>query len=99
MDSVDTGEIAADEDDEECIHGLGPVSACTICNGRDQREQKLKWLCRYTFTAKFQSLCKKCSNVIREGDTVGMTQADLVVCDSCIGMDDPARMFSVWEVK
>lgn len=26
--------------DEECVHGLGPVAACVLCNGRARREAK-----------------------------------------------------------
>lgn len=31
-------------DNNECIHGLGPVSACVICNGRERREAKQRAL-------------------------------------------------------
>jgi len=27
-------------DEMECVHGLGPVSACVLCNGRARREAK-----------------------------------------------------------
>ena len=85
-------------DDEECIHGLGLVSACTICNGFDKREQASGWMCRYTFYAKFQSMCPRCDDLIRDGDLVAMYQNDRVVCERCIGRDDPARLMTTWEL-
>lgn len=32
---IDVMEI---ESDSECIHGLGPIAACVICNGREKKE-------------------------------------------------------------
>lgn len=58
--------------ESECIHGLGPVSACTVCNGRQAREtaaeaSRAGW---HTFPARYPSQCPGCNLPIREGDLI-----------------------------
>ena len=55
-------------DDGDCIHGLGPVACCTICNGRDRREaDQRQW--RY-FMAKYAGQCLGCDLPIHEGQMI-----------------------------
>ena len=55
---------------EECIHGLGPVEACTICNGRDKREAAEQAEQPRHFPAKFASQCPECDLPIAVGQIV-----------------------------
>ncbi len=41
--------------DSECIHGLGPVSACVICNGRAERERAAAAEVVHWFDARYDS--------------------------------------------
>jgi hypothetical protein len=55
---------------EECIHGLGPVSACTVCNGRQEREAKEHAEIPCNFPAKYESQCPACNLPIVVGQIV-----------------------------
>lgn len=56
--------------DDECIHGLGPVAACTICNGRARREIAEQAELPRLFAAKFEGQCDNCDLPIMVGQTV-----------------------------
>jgi hypothetical protein len=57
--------------DEECIHGLGPVSACVICNGRARREAADLDNEPPTFiVTRYQAMCPECDEPIYPGDTI-----------------------------
>lgn len=56
--------------EEECIHGLGPVEACVICNGRAKREAAERAEQPRTFPAKFESQCPECDLPIYVGQMV-----------------------------
>lgn len=57
------------DDLDECIHGLGPVSACTTCNGRDVAEALVpEW---HVFDAKYPGWCAACHLAINVGDPIG----------------------------
>jgi hypothetical protein len=55
---------------DECIHGLGPVEACTICNGREKREAAERAERPRTFPAKFEGHCLGCNLPIAVGQIV-----------------------------
>jgi hypothetical protein len=57
---------------DECIHGLGLVSACTICNGREARERDRDareegWR---VFPTKFYGHCPGCNLPIHVGQMI-----------------------------
>lgn len=45
---------------DECIHGLGPVEACVICNGRAKRDAAEQAERPRQFPAKFEGQCDEC---------------------------------------
>lgn len=55
---------------EECIHGLGPVEACVICNGRAKREAAEEAERPRVFVAKFDGQCDECDLPIHVGQMV-----------------------------
>lgn len=55
---------------DECIHGLGPVEACTICNGREKREATEQAEQPRTFPAKYDSHCPACDLPIYVGQLI-----------------------------
>lgn len=55
---------------EECIHGLGPVEACVICNGRAQREAKEAAEQPRIFPTKFYGHCPECNLPIHVGEMI-----------------------------
>lgn len=61
----------SDYDDDECIHGLGLASACTICNGRDRKREiedhNDDWR---EFHAKYEGQCPGCNLPIQVGELV-----------------------------
>ncbi len=67
------------DEEQECIHGLGPISACTICNGRDKREAKIK----FSFTSYSQHTCDECWGDIDEGDSITVTGIGIYICINC----------------
>lgn len=70
---------------DECIHGLGPVAACTICNGRDKREKADMDRIAYHFVAKFDGHCGKCGAPTLAGEDIAATVGGQYVCDGCAG--------------
>ena len=55
-------------EDDECIHGLGPVSACVICNGRAKTEQAAAEHAPKVFEADRNGWCPGCRKPICAGD-------------------------------
>lgn len=56
---------------DECIHGLGPIAACVICNGRAEREAKLASTTMPVFiTSRYDSTCPACDLAIHIGDNI-----------------------------
>lgn len=58
---------------DECIHGLGPVSSCRLCNGKDAAEAKADTEMpdpMATFPARYPSRCRGCDEPIVVGDMV-----------------------------
>jgi hypothetical protein len=53
------------EDLDECPHGLGLRSACTLCNGRDARERReARAHLACGIVARFEGTCGECGCVI-----------------------------------
>lgn len=69
------------DDEEECIHGLGPISACTICNGREKREQADRDRIVARWLARFPGTCAMCGEEIGRGEPIGRTADDRYVCE------------------
>jgi hypothetical protein len=55
---------------DECIHGLGPTSACTICNGRDRRTERDRAEQPRIFAAQYAAQCRGCDLPIHPGQIV-----------------------------
>lgn len=69
-------------DDDLCIHEMLPAS-CTICNGREKREESDGKKLSHTFTASFSGVCRGCGDVIEPGDTIGRLNNGKYVCEDC----------------
>jgi hypothetical protein len=68
-------------DDDECIHGLGPVACCTICNGRAKREaDQPSW--RH-FPAKYPGQCPGCDLPIAVGQAIAWADGMSVHHEGC----------------
>ena len=70
-------------DDDECIHGLGPVSACTICNGRARREAIAESESPRLFAAKITEHCPTCSLPIHLGQMLAWLPDRQVTHQDC----------------
>lgn len=70
------------DEDDECIHGLGPVSACVICNGRAEREGRNASTGRL-FSAAFPGRCSACEEKIEPGDLIGPFERGGYGCQEC----------------
>ncbi len=57
-------------EDDECIHGLGPVSACVICNGRAAAEAKTAKEEPIIMETRYQAMCPECDLPIYPGQTI-----------------------------
>lgn len=80
---------------EECIHGMGDRSWCTICSPvreHQEEQRKLKWVCEHRddltqFYAKYLNECYVCDCSVGEGDSVwGVKEKGrgwTLVCDEC----------------
>lgn len=74
------------DDADECIHGLGPIAACTICNGRERRDIE-----RYAeledtpriFAAKYAGQCAACNLPILVGQLIAWRRDHPPVHDTC----------------
>lgn len=69
--------------DDECIHGLGPIAACTICNGREVRERAARDAVVRTWAAKFPGTCRKCGDEFAVDDLIGITADERYVHAEC----------------
>lgn len=76
---------------DECIHGLGPVAACVICNGRAKREQAEAYR---TFPAKYPGHCSACNLPIYVGQMIAWRQ-DEPVTHAEVGCIAPKRAMVV----
>lgn len=68
---------------DECIHGLGPVEACTVCNGRDKRERSAEIAQPRTFAAKYEGQCAECNLAIAIGQIVAWLPGLPAVHEEC----------------
>jgi hypothetical protein len=69
--------------DGECIHGLGPVAACVICNGRTKREAAEADEVVTRAPAKYEGTCWRCDSAIEPGDTIVLLRSGMWVCEGC----------------
>lgn len=69
------------EPDDDCIHGLGPKSACVICNGtiaaKPRREPER------TFRARFDGQCAECNLPIYIGQLITWRPGDAPRHNDC----------------
>ena len=68
---------------DECIHGLGLVTACTICNGRDKREAAEAAVVVAYFTARFDGVCYRCADPWSPGEMIAKTAGGHYLCRRC----------------
>jgi len=68
---------------DECIHGLGPVSACTVCNGRDERERTEASERPRVFPAKYAGQCAACNLPITIGQPIAWLPDRPVTHEGC----------------
>lgn len=54
---------------EECVHGIYPETACTICNGRKTKRAEISEDWR-TFPAKYEGTCAGCGLPIAIGQFI-----------------------------
>lgn len=71
-------------DSDECIHGLGPVSACVLCNGRALREAAARRNEWRIFPAKFEGQCPECDLPIAVGQQVAWKPDHPARHESCV---------------
>jgi len=69
--------------DNECIHGLGPIAACTICNGRERREAAVNAEQPRTFPARFDGQCPSCNLPIQVGQRIAWLPDRPVTHEEC----------------
>lgn len=62
--------VSAADDLEECIHGLGPVSACVICNGRAAAEARQAEETPIIMVTRYQAMCSACDLPIYPGQSI-----------------------------
>jgi hypothetical protein len=55
---------------DECIHGLGPIEACVLCNGRAKREAEAETEDVRIIEARYEGDCAHCHLPIRVGDRI-----------------------------
>jgi hypothetical protein len=67
----------------ECIHGLGPVAACTICNGREKGEQAAQAEAYRTFAAKYEGQCRECNLPIVVGQIIAWRPDEMPIHERC----------------
>lgn len=69
--------------DDECIHGLGPIAACTICNGREKQQRLDRRKVDYQWTARFGGVCACCRDDFIVGELIGRNANDEYICSTC----------------
>ena len=75
--------MSIDLNDDECIHGMYPASSCSLCNGRERREQAERDRIVARWAAKFAGVCTKCGDDIAVGEPIARTADDRYVCGEC----------------
>lgn len=65
---------------DECIHGLGAASACTMCNGRDERERADRDRIVARWAARYPGSCAMCGDEIPVGAVIQRTADERYVC-------------------
>lgn len=80
---------AVASDAEECIHGLGPVAGCVLCNGRAEREAATDAGQPRTFPAKYDGQCSECNLPITVGEMVAWLPDHPVTHADCWPTDTP----------
>ncbi|HRE01004.1 MAG TPA: hypothetical protein PLV68_06865 [Ilumatobacteraceae bacterium] len=68
-----------DHDPDECIHGLGPRSACVLCNGRAAREEAEAHRIVQWFAARYSGRLA-CGCYTTVGDLIARRADDTFVC-------------------
>lgn len=68
--------------DADCIHGLGPASACVLCNGRVERERQLAQTVERRFPARFASRLV-CGHDVAVGERIAKMGDGSYRCDDC----------------
>lgn len=69
---------------DECIHGLGPIEACVICNGRAQREAAIEAERPCVFPAKYDGQCSACDLPIYPGDMIAWRPDERPTHEGCV---------------
>lgn len=71
-------------DDEECKHGIWPATSCSLCNGREKREQTERDRVVWIGTARYAAVCAGgCGDFIEPGDRIVRTAADRYLHHRC----------------
>lgn len=70
---------------DECIHGLGPVSACVICNGHEQAERRAAHRVVRSISAQFDSTLR-CGHDAQRGDVICQRANEEWICADCAVM-------------
>lgn len=78
-------ELELEDSSEECIHGLGDKSACTICSGKDARQrtadaEAVEWR---VFPAKYPGHCYGCNLPINVGDRIAWKEGVAPLHEDC----------------
>jgi hypothetical protein len=68
--------------DGECIHGLGPVSACVICNGREADDARRARIVSIRFRARYASVID-CHHFVGVGSWVARMADGSLICEEC----------------
>lgn len=63
--------MSIDLNGDECIHGIYLSDSCSLCNGRERREQADRDRIVARWAAKFPGVCRKCGDGIAEGVVAG----------------------------
>lgn len=75
--------MTANDDTAECIHGLGLVAHCTICNGRDEREQRQAAEVEYKFPAT-RDWPLACGHTPSLGEIICRMGDGRILCEECV---------------
>lgn len=67
----------------ECIHGLGPVTACVICSGKEKAEREARRTIVRTMGALYDGHCHVCGVWWKEGDSIAKTKSDEYIHEGC----------------
>lgn len=70
------------DSDAECIHGLGPVTACTVCNGKEAAARRARHTVDYSFPAKFTGRAD-CGHEVEAGEPLNRMLDGSLRCEEC----------------